>query len=47
MKTKYAVFQKSQEFKAFVENQTEKKIKVLCFDNGGEYVSMEFNTFCR
>ena len=30
-----------------MENQTEKKIKVLTIDNGTEYESNEFNDFCR
>jgi hypothetical protein len=30
-----------------VENQTRKKIKVLRFDNRGEYTFKEFDTFCR
>ena len=34
-------------FKALVENQTEKKIKVLRTDNGIEYESNESNDFCR
>jgi hypothetical protein len=34
---KYEVFDKFKEFKALVENQTEKKIKVLRIDNGGEF----------
>jgi hypothetical protein len=32
---KYEVFHKFKEFKALVENWTEKKIKVLRMDNGG------------
>ena len=36
-----------QEFKALVENQTGKKIKVLRSDNGGEYTSHAFDEFCR
>jgi transposase InsO family protein len=46
MKTKGQVFQRFQEFKALVENQTGKKIKVLISDNGGEYTSNEFSDFC-
>jgi hypothetical protein len=34
-----------QEFKALVENQTGKKIRVLRWDNGGEYTSKEFMDF--
>ena len=36
-----------QEFKALVENQTGKKIKVLRSDNGGEYTSRAFDEYCR
>ena len=36
-----------QEFKALVENQAGKKIKVLKLDNGGEYTSHAFDEFCR
>jgi transposase InsO family protein len=46
MKTKGHVFSRFQEFKALVENQTEKKIRVLRSDNGGEYTSKEFMHFC-
>jgi hypothetical protein len=30
------LFEKFKEFKSFVENQTDKKIKVLRTENGGE-----------
>jgi hypothetical protein len=46
MKTKGQVFSWFQEFKALVENQTGKKIRVLRTDNGGEYTSKEFMDFC-
>ena len=36
-----------KEFKALVENKTEKKIKVLRTDNGGEFCSKEFEEFCK
>ena len=45
MKNKDGVLAKFQEFKAHVENQTERKIKTLRSDNGGEYTSKEFNSF--
>jgi hypothetical protein len=45
MKTKGHVFSRFQEFKALVENQTGKKIRVLRSDNGGEYTSKEFMDF--
>jgi transposase InsO family protein len=35
------------EFKALVENQIGKNIKVLRSDNGGEYTSKEFEGFCK
>jgi hypothetical protein len=37
LRNKYEVFDKFKEFKALVENQTEKKITVLRTDNGGEF----------
>ena len=40
-------FDRFQEFKALVENQTEKKIKVLRTDNGGEFYKKEFEEFCK
>jgi hypothetical protein len=46
MKTKGQVFSWFQEFKALVENQTGKKIRVLRTDYGGEYTSKEFMDFC-
>ena len=47
MKTKDEVFSRFKEFKAHVENQTGKKIKVSRSDNWGEYTSNEFNYFCK
>jgi transposase InsO family protein len=46
MKTKDDVFSRFQEFKALVENQTGRKIKVLRSDNGGVYTSSAFKEFC-
>ena len=34
-------------FKALIENQIEKKIKILRTDNGTEYESNEFHDFCK
>jgi hypothetical protein len=42
LRKKSEVFDKFKEFKALVENQTEKKIKVLRTDNGGEFCRNEF-----
>jgi transposase InsO family protein len=47
LKNKDEVFSKFKEFKALVENLSERKIKVLRFDNGGEFTSGEFKEFCR
>jgi hypothetical protein len=44
-KVKYEVFIKFQEFKDLVENISGRKIKILRFDNGGEYTSNEFKYF--
>jgi hypothetical protein len=45
-KTKSEIFKRFQEFKALVENQTRRKIKVLRLGNGGEYTSTKFADFC-
>jgi hypothetical protein len=47
LKTKDEVFNKFQEFKAEIENLTNKKIKTLRTDNGGEYTSKEFVSFYK
>ena len=45
MKNKNEVFAKLKEYIAYVENQTNFKIKALHSDNGGKYISKEFNEF--
>jgi hypothetical protein len=47
LKNKDEVFSKFKEFKALVENLSERKIKVLRSDNEGEFTSGEFKEFCR
>jgi transposase InsO family protein len=47
LKNKDEVFSKLKEFKALVENLSERKIKVLRSRNGGEFTSGEFKEFCR
>jgi hypothetical protein len=47
LKSKDEVFSKFQEFKVEIENLTNKKIKTLRTDNGGEYTSKEFVAFCK
>jgi hypothetical protein len=43
LKTKEEVFSKFMDFKALLENQIGKNIKVLTLDNRGEYTSKEFD----
>jgi transposase InsO family protein len=38
---------KFKEFKALIENLSERKIKIPRSDNGGEYTSKEFVKFCK
>ena len=47
LKKKSKVFNRFKEFKALVENQTEKKIKVLRIDNGGEFVARNLKNSVR
>ena len=47
MKTKDEVFNWFQEFKALVENQNGKKIKILRSNNESEYTSNKFEDFCK
>ena len=47
MKNKDEVFIKFKEFKALIENHTEKKIKTFRLDNDGEFTSNEFKELCK
>jgi hypothetical protein len=47
LKKKFEVFEKFKEFKALVENQTKKRIKVLRTDNGREFCGNEFEEFFK
>jgi hypothetical protein len=47
LKSKDEVFSKFKEFKALIENLSERKSKILRSDNGGEYTSKGFVNFCR
>lgn len=47
MKTKDKVFTKFQEFKAEVENFTERRIKILRSYNGGVYTSKAIISFYK
>jgi hypothetical protein len=43
LRKKSEVFKRFKDFKSLVENQTEKRIKVLRTDNGGEFHGREFD----
>ena len=47
MKIKDEIFGKFKEFKALIENHSERRIETLKIDNGGEYTSKEFQSFCK
>ena len=47
LKSKSETFQNFRIFKAIVEKQSGKSIKVLRTDRGGEFLSKEFNHFCE
>ena len=47
LKAKNEVFEKFKELKALIENFSDKRIKTLRSDNGGEYTSKEFEAFCK
>eukprot|EP01018_Ginkgo_biloba_P026699 Gb_06519 [translate_table: standard] len=44
---KSEAFMKFIEFRAMAERQSGYKLRILCSDNGGEYISNEFKNFCR
>lgn len=46
LKTKNGILQKFKVYKAEIENQTKKMIKILRYDRG-EYTSIELNLFCE
>ena len=47
LKIKDELFSKFKEFKSLIENHTEKKIKTITSDNGGEFTSNEFKELCK
>ena len=47
IRSKDRVFTVFKEWRALVENQTDRKLKCLRSDNGGEFKSDEFITFFR
>ena len=47
MRHKSESFEKFKEFKNEVENQLDKKMKILRSDRGGEYLSHEFGDYLK
>lgn len=47
IKKKSAVFDCFVKFKNLMENQLDKKIKIIRSDNGGEYINDSFKVFCE
>jgi hypothetical protein len=47
LKSKDEMFIKFKEFKALIENISERNIKIFRSNNGGEYTSNEFANFCK
>ena len=47
LKNKDEVFNKFKEFKAFIENNTEKNMKTIRLDNDEEFTSNEFKELCK
>jgi transposase InsO family protein len=47
LKHKHKIFDAFKAWKVPVEKQTERKVNVLCTDNGMEFCSNEFKYFCR
>ena len=46
-KDEHTILTKVKEWKALVENQTNKRVKVLRMDNGLEFCNEEFEMFCK
>ena len=47
LKLEFEVFDHFKVFKALVENQSGRRLKILRSDNGGEYVKSEFINYCE
>ena len=47
LKGKNEVFNNFKEFKALIENHTERKVKTMRLYNGGEFTSEELKELCR
>ena len=47
LKNKFEFFDLFKIFRALVENQAGRKLKILKYDNGGEYVKYDFIHYCE
>ena len=47
LKHKSKVFDLFKVFKALVENQSRRRLNILRYENGGEYVKSEFIQYCK
>jgi hypothetical protein len=47
LKAKSGTFDKFKEYKAFIEKQIGKHIRILRTENGGEFESLQFEDFCK
>jgi len=47
LKHKSEAFEKFKTFRQLIENEVEEKISTLRTDNGGEFTSNEFQSYCR
>jgi transposase InsO family protein len=47
LKFKSDTFDQFKEYKAFIEKQRRKHIRILRIDNGGEFESLQFEDFCK
>ena len=46
-KRKSEAFEKFKEFQAMAENESDCKIKIIRYENGGEFTSKEFDELCK
>jgi transposase InsO family protein len=47
LRRKGDVFEYFKEFRTMMEKKTGKSIKILCLDQGGEYILGDFNKYCK
>ena len=47
LKHKFEFFDLFKVFRALVENQSRRKLEILRYENGGEYVKSDFTHYCE